>query len=65
MPLTKEVNYMANFNVRITEDDSTLNLYDDVNKITIVDNDITVDCEDESFTHRMDQTDEIIIRANR
>ena len=58
---------MANFNVRIIEDDESIHIYTDVSKIGIVDNTISVDYEygDERAIHQLDRTEEINIKAGK
>ena len=56
---------MRDFNVRVTDDAENISVYPKATNITIDENVMTVNYEDENFEHRLDEIDEIIIKSNR
>lgn len=57
---------MKNFRVKITGDDSTIHIGDDVSRINVEDGLITIDHgDDERAIHRTDMTKEIVITFDR
>lgn len=49
--------------VTITEDNGDINIFTDVSSITIVDDKIEIDYEDQNAAFLMDHTNEIVIKS--